>query len=147
MFVTEIVCIFLKPPSVSRFWAEVAGWPLKARYEDAWWLENVERHCEFLSGIKFLQQMFLVANEGCRETSLLLSLFHFLPHLWNDWLVIVGEICMEENKRNATSSLQYIIYWFEQQREWIRYNKIISNTSVIILDHWFSVFFPMKAIF
>lgn len=43
------------------------------RYEDTQRLENVERHYEFLSGIYFLQQIFLVANKGHGESSHLLS--------------------------------------------------------------------------
>lgn len=39
---------------------------------------NIERHCEFLSGIYFFQQMFLVSNKGHGESSLLLSVSQLL---------------------------------------------------------------------
>lgn len=84
-------------------------------------MENVERHCEFLSGT-FQSRCFRLLRRDGGESSLLspVSLVP-LPGLWmTDSSTIEGNLGQKEDKRNAASSWQHV--WATKRKE--RCNKI-----------------------
>lgn len=140
LFVCFRNCFHLYQPAFS-FLSVIRGcrggtWSSGMRHDDG----NVERHCEFLSGV-LSQQMFPVAKKGW-ENLLFYRLFPSSSPRLVEWLVhpcSLRKFVQKEDKRNAASSWQHI--WATKRKEKMQQNNPNFNSNTFILNHWFSEFF------